>query len=76
MNSDELYTSAFLAVLPVCLTHYYRFASDTENFRQNGALIKSAVDEAHHCALVVQEKWLEEKEKTRKRGGRPEKISP
>jgi hypothetical protein len=74
MNSDELYTAAFLAVLPVCLTHYYRFASESETYRQNGKLIRSAVDEAHHCAVVVQEKWLEEKEKTRKRGSHPEKI--
>ena len=70
MNSEEIYSSAFLAVLPVALAHYYRFASETENFRQNGALIRSAVDEAHQCAVIVQEKWLEEREKTRKRGGR------
>jgi len=74
MNSDELYTAAFLAAFPVCLTHYYRFASDKEDFRQNRTIIRSAVDEAHQCASVAQEKWLEEKEKTRKRGGRPETI--
>ena len=71
MKSEEIYTSAFLAVLPVCLTHYYRFASDTESFRQNGALIRSAVAEAHNCAVIAQEKWLEEKEKSRKAGGHP-----
>jgi hypothetical protein len=71
MNSDELYSAAFLAAFPVCLAHYYRFASDKDSFRQNRALVQSAVDEAHSCAVVAQEKWLEEKEKTRKRGGRP-----
>ncbi len=72
MKSDDLYTAAFLAALPVCLAHYYRFATDGETYRESRSLLVSAVDEAHTVAVVAREKWLAEKEKTRRRGGRPE----
>jgi hypothetical protein len=55
MNTEELYISAFLAVLPVCLTHYYRFASDANGYRQNNTLDPVAVDEAHHVPLSYRE---------------------
>jgi hypothetical protein len=67
MKSDDLYTAAFLAVLPVCLNHYYRVSTNEES----RSLLVSAVDEAHDCAVVAREKWLAEKEKTRRRGNRP-----
>jgi hypothetical protein len=68
MKSEDFYIAAFLAVLPVCLSHYHRFSTSEGNH----SLLQSAVNEAHDCAVIAREKFLSEKEKTRRRGGYPE----
>jgi hypothetical protein len=69
MKSEDLYTAAFLAVLPVCLERAYHNTKTGEN----GLAALAAVDEAHRVAVDAREKWLIEKEKTRRRGGLPNK---
>jgi hypothetical protein len=65
VKSDDLYTAAFLAALPVCLNYYYGRLSNADSA---SALI-SGVEEALTVAAIARKKWLAEKEEARHRGG-------
>jgi hypothetical protein len=73
MKSDDFYTAAFLAVLPVCLqNHRSSYLTEEVTEEVSHSILVTVVEEAHDLAVVAREKWLAEKEKTRRRGGRPQ----